>query len=720
MSDNLAKAILIVDDNPTNRKLLRMVLAAEGYRIYEASHGVEALTLLEQHPVDAVVSDILMPYMDGFRLCVAVRKSGRFGRLPFVVYTCTYTSPGDERLAYQLGADKYIRRPGPARVILEAVNELCVRPRVAGPIRAEEYAEPGVTKAYSEALVKKLEERNAELARTASHQESLVGISHLALASADLGTLVDEVVRLVTQTLNVEYCGYWEVVPAEQRLLLQAGTGWKAGVVGQATVSAIASDSQAAYTLQADRPVVVEQFPTEQRFHGAPLLSDHGVCSGLSAGIHGTHAGLGVLSIHTATTRHFEPDEVLFLQSAANVLAAAIDRFQAEEDLSAAKRSAEEAMSAAQEANQAKDRFLAVLSHELRTPLTPVLALVSRLQKSPSLSEEMQANLDLIRRNVEMEARLIDDLLDLTRIIQGKILLDKRAVDLAPILHRAVEVCWPDAQARGLQVSTELGDTPCLIEADPARIEQVFWNLIANAVKFTERGGVRIRCFTEDGWAVTEVKDRGRGIEPQALGRIFDAFAQADPAVVRQFGGLGLGLFISKSVVEMHGGTIEAQSAGRDQGATFRVRLPLMPAQAPRASPGIGRIEDAGADRQAGCLRLLVVEDHPDSLEMLRLLLELQGYEVQTAGSLAAALEAAGRQGFDFLISDLGLPDGSGHDLMRELRSRGHKMPGVALSGFGQESDIEQSLSAGFAAHLTKPVDMDGLVAAIEKVVART
>jgi two-component system CheB/CheR fusion protein len=388
------------------------------------------------------------------------------------------------------------------------------------------------------------------------------------------------------------------------------------------------------------------------------------------------------------------------------------ERKRADDALVAAKEAAEEA-------SRAKDRFMAVVSHELRTPLTPVLAAVSMFQKDPQLNENLRKTLEMVRRNVELEARLIDDLLDLTRIARGRIELDKRLTELSTIITRAVEVCRPDIEARRLHLGVDLGSMPYMVEADAARLQQVFWSLLKNSVRFTPPGGcVGIRCGSNGpGRVVIEVNDSGVGIAPEAMGQIFSAFAQADKLVSRQFGGLGLGLAISKTLVELHGGTIEAQSAGKDRGSTFKVKLPIVPRPQPRVTEMHRR--RAGQEPrkpEAAHLRLLLVEDHGDTAEMMRSMLAAEGHQVQTAGDVATALDLVTQEHFDVLLSDLGLPDGSGLDLIRELHARGQDMPAIALSGYGQEQDVEESRRAGFAMHLVKPVDMDRLQSALANV----
>jgi PAS domain S-box-containing protein len=397
------------------------------------------------------------------------------------------------------------------------------------------------------------------------------------------------------------------------------------------------------------------------------------------------------------------------------------ERKRMEQALEAARISAEQAKDAAEAANKAKDHFLAALSHELRTPLTPVMGMVSMLQKDLRFDANTRESLEMIRRNVELEARLIDDLLDVTRIERGKIELDRQAIDLCAVIRRAAEVCTQDIKERNLKFSMDAPDGPYAVDADPVRLEQVFWNLIKNAVKFTPPGGrISIRCRRDkDSHVVAEVSDTGKGISPELLPRLFGAFEQGDRQSARQYGGLGLGLTISKGLVDMHGGTLTAHSEGEGKGATFAVRLPLLPAEAAQAAtvaPLAAAHPRPSAPPRA--LRILLVEDHENTARMMTLLLSALGHEVHTAGDVTTAMRLAGegRTGnFNLLISDLGLPDGSGLDLMHALRQRGLDLPAIALSGYGSEQDIHLSRKAGFAEHLVKPVD----ISQVESTIAR-
>jgi PAS domain S-box-containing protein len=357
--------------------------------------------------------------------------------------------------------------------------------------------------------------------------------------------------------------------------------------------------------------------------------------------------------------------------------------------------------------SRAKDRFLAALSHELRTPLTPVLMAVSALESDPDTPEALRGELGMVRRNVEMEARLIDDLLDLTRIAQGKLDLKPSLVDMHALVREAIGICRRELEAKPLDFSFRAEAGRYCVQGDGARLQQVIWNLLRNAVKFTPPGGCILVTTTdrEGDRLRVEVADTGIGIPAEVLPRIFDAFEQGDPAITHQFGGLGLGLAISRGLVEAHGGTLTASSPGKDRGSTFTVEL--AGAREPEDSgctPPCA--EDGGPARS---LRILLVDDHPDTLGTLARMLRRAGHEVTTAISVASALEAASTGPYDLLISDVGLPDGSGVDLMRRL----HPLPGIALTGYGMESDIAKSREAGFLAHLTKPVDpgrLEGLI----------
>ncbi len=399
-------------------------------------------------------------------------------------------------------------------------------------------------------------------------------------------------------------------------------------------------------------------------------------------------------------------------------------RKEAENEL---KRARDEAVAA----SRAKDDFLAALSHELRTPLNPVLLLASDAVTNVDLPPAIRADFDLILKNVNLEARLIDDLLDLTRITRGKLHLDQRVCTLHTILQDALSTVKADIEEKNLQLTVDFSATRSRVRGDSVRLQQVFWNILKNAVKFTPVGGKVSLTTTQTGnggIVRLEITDTGIGMTPDEISRVFLAFSQGDHATssgAHRFGGLGLGLAISKMLVDLHGGEISAFSAGRDQGSTFRVDLPLAvigvgsetapikPESAPTQTPFpfVATKTESGARH-----RILLVEDHAPTRTMLQHLLKQRSFEVVTDESAGGALTLARAGAFDLIVSDVGLPDRSGYDLMAELRSLYPNLPGIALSGYGMEDDLARSRAAGFSAHLVKPVTIGLLEDAIATV----
>jgi CheY-like chemotaxis protein len=366
-------------------------------------------------------------------------------------------------------------------------------------------------------------------------------------------------------------------------------------------------------------------------------------------------------------------------------------RYRDAEALRAAKEQAEHA-------NEAKDRFLAVLSHELRTPLTPIVAAAHLLERTAIVPPRQQHLLPMIRRNVALEARLIDDLLDLTAIASGKVHLKRGPVDVHGVIARVVDMLHDPLHEAKLTLGLELEASESIVDADEARLQQVVWNVVRNAIKFTPAGGM-ITLATRSSAGRIEVRctDTGMGIPQEALSRIFAPFEQADREVAQRLGGLGLGLAIAKGLAEQHEGTLTVESDGPGRGATFTLSLRQMqPAAGSERAPA----EDAAAPVQG--MRLLLVEDNLDAAATMTELLQLYGWEVTHAATCAAALDAARTQVFHAVLTDLGLPDGSGIDVGKELSQ---SLPVVALSGYGASPDLQRSAMAGFAGHLVKPAD---------------
>jgi CheY-like chemotaxis protein len=339
---------------------------------------------------------------------------------------------------------------------------------------------------------------------------------------------------------------------------------------------------------------------------------------------------------------------------------------------------------------------------------------VAAMAADPAVPEPLRVELDMVKRNVELESKLIDDLLDLTRITNGKLVIQPTAVDVHSLLNHTIQSCWESAGSTHVTLVKDYRAGSHFVSGDSARLSQIFWNLLKNAIKFTPDGG-RIRVATEndsEGRLVVAVTDTGIGIEPELLPRIFDAFEQLSGDITRRYGGLGLGLAISKALVDLHGGTIDAQSKGRNMGATLTVTLNTVPAP----DEAIASQDHATARINGRPLRVLLVEDHEMTARVASRLLRSMSYEVETAADVASALELAQSHPFDVIISDLGLPDGSGVDLLRKIRVES-SVPAIAMSGYGMESDIRQTREAGFNEHLVKPLDFSKLQSAIHRVV---
>lgn len=370
-----------------------------------------------------------------------------------------------------------------------------------------------------------------------------------------------------------------------------------------------------------------------------------------------------------------------------------------------------QAKEAAEAANRAKDEFIAVISHELRTPLTPALAVITALQAETEFPDSVRADLEVTRRNLELESKLIDDLLDITQIRQGKIELSRETVNIHQCVELAVQFCQSDIHVKHLEVISNLLATRHHVSADPARLQQVFWTLLKNAVKFTPDGGkITLRSVNCKDRIKVAIADTGIGIDAEMLPRMFRAFEQGEQTRTRRFGGLGLGLSIAKSLMKLHEGTLTAASEGVGAGAVFTVELAVVDSLPEKLASN-----SAPARSKEQQPKILLVDDHADTLNILGKILQKWGYRVTASDSVQGALSVAEKQRFDMLISDLGLPDGSGRDIMRAVKAR-YGLRGIALSGFGAEEDILASHAAGFEEHFIKPVNFTALQNAIRRI----
>ncbi len=522
-------------------------------------------------------------------------------------------------------------------------------------------------------------------ARARQH-ETIARLGETALRGRDLESLMDEAAIRVTGTLAVDIC---EVLELEGGALHpRAVVGIRRELVG-GTVDA---SSPAGQTLSSAAPVVIHDLRTDTRFAPSLPLRAAGVISGMSVAIagEGRHQ-YGVLSAYATRAQSFTRDDVNFLCAVANVLGTAIQRKRAEEAL--------------HEANRQKDDFLSMLAHELRNPLSPIRTAVYLLRRLGPKEARVEQAHQMIERQVAQLTRLVDDLLDVSRIGRGKISLHQEITDFGALVRLASEDYRPSLEAAGLTLTSFVPEEPVWVRGDPARLSQALGNLLHNAAKFTPAGGaVTVRLATDPAARTTilRVRDTGIGMEPAVLAQVFEPFSQADHSLERGAGGLGLGLALVKGLVVLHGGTVGAASQGLGEGSEFTIQLPL--------EDGPGHVADRAVPKPSRHRprRVLVIEDNLDVAESMKALLELEGHQVTVAHTGPAGLEVAREFRPEVVLCDLGLPDGmNGFAVAQAMRNDARLQSTylVALTGYGQREDRRRTREAGFDLHLTKPVD---------------
>lgn len=517
---------------------------------------------------------------------------------------------------------------------------------------------------------------------------------------------------LAEASITVEACASMEELCAE------AGAGAGAALISE---EALTSES-----LQC----LVEALSQQPAWSDFPLV----ILTNGGAGATPTNLGaLKLLSEVGNMTLVERPTRVITLVSSIqSALRARRRQYQVREHLKAEKRAQEEAEEArrqAEAANRAKDVFLATLSHELRTPLTAVLGW-ARILRTMKIDEEMAHHgLQIIERNAESQNQLIQDLLDVSRIITGKLRLDVRPVELIPIIGAALDSVQQAIDAKTIEVEVEFGTESDVVRGDPDRLQQVVWNLLSNAIKFTSKGGsIGVRLERHGSDVQIKVSDTGQGISPEFLPHVFERFRQEDGSTTRAHGGLGLGLAVVRHLVEQHGGTVSAESAGEEQGSTFTVNLPII-AVSERTMEAGSKADQVAIQAQLNGSELLkgvcvlLVDDQPDARELLSLVLTHAGAETTAAASSEVALEMLVQHRFDVLVSDIGMPDEDGFTLINRIRSlsteEGGSIPAVALTAYATDEDRTRVLAAGFGEHLSKPVEPTELIAIVASLAGR-
>lgn len=599
---------------------------------------------------------------------------------------------------------------------LEAQSEEVAQQNEEIKAQTEELAQQNEEiESQAEELTGQNEELQETNERLGHREEILQGLLESARTPETGRTALAEVCRRALRIVGkpVECIAILKLDANKLRIKVQSSVEGGASVPAEWPIEG----SIGGLVLQQDKSAYVSNLRQEARV-AAPFSAEHPVQSILATPLRVGGAPYGVVVACSTHESHWTQEQFRVLEWVAAQCGLIAESLRWQNALAQRAREIEEA-------NRAKDQFLAMLSHELRTPLTPVLAAAGVLENDPRIPEDAREDLRMIRRNVAIQSRLVDDLLDLTKLERGKLLLDAEELEMAALLKETAAIVAADLDAKDQRLDVDLGGVNgAVVNGDGARLQQVFWNLLKNAVKFSPpkgRIGFTARAVeSPQPRIVVEVTDSGVGIDADNLDRIFRPFEQVVAHGKQRSGdaGLGLGLAIAKAIVDLHHGTIRAESTGVGQGATFVVELPLVPVSQLQVKSPQPRQCGVKAAMVEGALRILLVEDHGDTGRILARLLRNAGYLVEYSETAAGALERAANARFDLVISDLGLPDASGLELMPKLQAQQPWMRGICLSGYGMEDDLQACRDAGFAEHLTKPVDMQRLHAAIGRVTA--
>ncbi|MEO6996299.1 MAG: response regulator [Lacunisphaera sp.] len=671
--------ILIVDDEPKNLTVLESLLDNPGYRLVRAKSADEALLALIDEEFALLILDIRMPVTTGIELAQVIRERKKTAQIPIIFLTAYYNDDIHVLEGYGSGAVDYLHKP---------VNSVILRSKVA--VFAEIHRKSRECGMANRALITEMTQRRRAQEQLRALNETLeqrVTEQMKALRGSE------ERIRLATEATAV---GIWE-------WNVLTGQLWWDAQMFRIYGRTPTPDGFVPYS-DWKESVLPEDLPEQER-----VLRETVRRCGNSRREFRIHRQDDQECRHIQSAETIRNDTSGQAEWVVGTNLDITERKQAETALHRALDDLRSAQRAAERASKAKDGFLAALSHELRTPLTPVLMAAAALREDERLPIDAREQLGMMERNIALEARLIDDLLDLTKISFGKLKFRGEACDAHHLIDRSIEIVQDDARAKGISIERTFAAQHSWLMADAARFQQIIWNLLRNAVKFTPQSG-RIAISTReekspDGAILLriEVTDSGIGIDPAKLEQIFLPFDQGDLTGDHRFGGVGLGLAIARAVVELHGGRISAQSTGVNHGATFVVTLPGIIESPSSVSDIVSPVSAAAVASPLAPLHLLLVEDHESTRQTLSLLLQRDGHRVVTTGTVAEALDAAAVNQFDLVISDLGLPDGSGTELMGKLRDT-YGLRGIALSGYGTDEDVARSRAAGFVTHLVKPV----------------
>jgi len=722
--------ILLVDDNPSNLLALETILHAPDRNLVRASSGEEALRFLLDEDAAVILLDVHMPSISGLETAALIRGRERTRGVP-IIFLTAYDSAGDSNISqgYGLGAVDYIIKP---------IDPEALKSKVA--VFVDLYRKAEQIKRQADLLREQnIEIENANLQRLSR----LIDLGQRLAAERDPEWVLKNFCEAAREILGARFAtvGILEDDGVTLRHFFTSGFDRAEAVkacVPQNCQRLLNQQFKDARSLRLSGTnglrILPEQVPTKS-FVGAPILRQ-----GRPEKVRGwlyLAEKIGAPAFSEADERFtvtltqavvFYENARLYadLQSHAAALEQEIvDRKRAESERAEMLERAQAAQAEAEEANRLKDEFLATVSHELRAPLNAMLGWVTLAREGRLDEASKDRALETVERNARTQKKLVDDLLDVSSIITSNLSLDLEPADLASVIEAAVESVRPAAEAKGISLRTDLAPMADMLRLDRNRFQQVIWNLVHNAVKFTPpEGAVKVLLRRVNGQAEIKVIDTGIGIAPEFLPFVFDRFRQADGSITRRHGGLGLGLAIVWSLVEMHGGTVDVESAGLGQGATFRVRLPpplpydLKYDALPKAATNHQVAVPDSAPKLSG-LRALVVDDEADQRELLAAALSLKEAEVRTAGDIAEAMEIMTAWRPEIVVADIAMPEGGGYELIMRMRSEGIKTPAIAITAYAGDEDRLRALTAGFRMHLPKPVELYELLVGIASLTGR-
>jgi signal transduction histidine kinase/DNA-binding response OmpR family regulator len=696
MPDSDKTNILIVDDLPEKLLVLETILADLGQNIITARSGEEALRKVLEYEFAVILLDVSMPGMSGFETAEYIRRRKKSARTP-IIFITAYADEMHATQGYTIGAVDYILAPVVPEVLRTKVRVFVELYQMTQQARRQ--ADERVALAQEQAARAAAEEATRRSHFLAEASTTLSSSLDLAATFRNLAGLVVPFLADVGAVTPIDERGQ-----SGQTELAWVSTGnevRRCAIPNRNDLHPAVADAIERAASAKEVELILEpahwRLQPEEETKGTngqlgPCPQEIVLETAAVLPLRARGRTLGVLLLGLGPSgRRYSPGDLALAEDLAGRAAIALDNARLYQNI--------------QEGDRRKNEFLAMLAHELRNPLAPIRNAVHVLRllglKEPTLVQSR----DMIDRQVTHMARLIDDLLDMSRLSRGKILLRKERLDLTALVQNTAEDYRGSLETAGLKLEVRLPGMPVVVVGDPTRLAQVVGNVLHNAHKFTDPGGlvtVDLTCEREGRTAVIRLRDTGIGMEPEMLGRVFETFSQADSSLDRSRGGLGLGLALVKGLIQLHGGEVAAASPGLGQGTEITIRLPLDEhAEAP--SP-----EQELPNHGGGAHRILVIEDNPDTAESIRMLLTLNGHEVEVAYKGAGGLEAARTFRPEIVLCDIGLPGGmDGYAVARTLRQDPElaSIYLIATTGYGQDEDQRRSREAGFDAHLTKPVD---------------